>query len=156
MFSFHFTQLSNVIQLINGNPSVTPRNLHHRRIFPQRKTICRAAKNIAPRRQLWLHLAVPIQTPAANRRRMKVFYSGRVQGVGFRYTARKVAAGFEIAGCVRNLPDGRVELVAEGEDAELEAFRDAIRSAVLAGFIRDESVEWDDAQNEFGGFEITQ
>ena len=87
---------------------------------------------------------------------MKIFYSGRVQGVGFRYTARTVAAGFEITGNVRNLPDGRVELVAEGEDAELETFRTAIRGAVLAGFIRDESVEWSDAQNEFRGFEIMQ
>jgi acylphosphatase len=87
---------------------------------------------------------------------MKIFYSGRVQGVGFRYTARTVAAGFDIAGHVRNLPDGRVELVAEGEDAELQAFCAAIRGAILAGFIRDESVEWGDAQNEFRGFEITQ
>src|SRR5471030_2081507 len=86
--------------------------------FHSGKFIFLAAKNIAPRRQLWLNLAVPIQTPAANRRRMKVFYSGRVQGVGFRYTARTVAAGFEITGYVRNLPDGRVELVAEGDDSE--------------------------------------
>jgi acylphosphatase len=87
---------------------------------------------------------------------MKIFYSGRVQGVGFRYTAKTVAAGFEITGCVCNLPDGRVELTAEGGGAELEAFRDAIRGAVLAGFIRDESVEWADAQNEFRGFEIVR
>jgi acylphosphatase len=87
---------------------------------------------------------------------MKVFYSGRVQGVGFRYTARTVASGFDIAGYIRNLPDGRVELLVEGHDAELQAFRDAIRGAILAGFIRDESVEWGDAQNEFRGFEITQ
>jgi acylphosphatase len=87
---------------------------------------------------------------------MKIFYSGRVQGVGFRYTAKTVAAGFEITGCVRNLPDGRVELVAEGDDAKLEAFRAAIRNAVLAGFIRDESIEWGDAQNEFRGFEIVR
>lgn len=87
---------------------------------------------------------------------MKIFYSGRVQGVGFRYTAKTVAAGFEITGCVRNLPDGRVELVAEGDGAELEAFRAAIRGTMLAGFIRDESVEWADAQNEFRGFEIVR
>lgn len=87
---------------------------------------------------------------------MKIFYSGRVQGIGFRYTARTVAAGFEITGTVRNLPDGRVELVAEGDDAELDAFRAAMRGAVLAGFIRDESVEWGDAQNEFHGFEIVR
>jgi acylphosphatase len=126
------------------------------RIHPKNENNFAPAKNIAPCRRLWLHLAVPIQSPAEASRRMKIFYSGRVQGVGFRHTARTVAAGFEITGYVRNLPDGRVELAAEGDDAELEAFRAAIRDAVLAGFIRDESVEWDDAQNEFRGFEITQ
>jgi acylphosphatase len=98
---------------------------------------------------------MPIQTPTVARR-MKIFYSGRVQGIGFRYTARTIATGFEITGYVRNLTDGRVELAAEGESEELEDFRAALRSAILAGFIRDESVEWGDAQNEYRGFEITQ
>jgi acylphosphatase len=89
-----------------------------------------------------------------NRRRMQVFYSGCVQGVGFRDTAKTVAAGFEVTGVVRNLPDGRVELVAEGAHGELEAFREAVRGAGLAVFIRDESVNWGDAQNEYHGFEI--
>lgn len=87
---------------------------------------------------------------------MTVFFSGRVQGVGFRYTARTVAAGFEIAGLVRNLPDGRVELVAEGSRAELDAFRAALHDAGLAGFIRDEQVIWADAENKFRGFEIVR
>jgi acylphosphatase len=103
---------------------------------------------------------VPNQTPAtapvAGRCRLQIFYSGRVQGVGFRYTARTAAAGFEIAGTVRNLPDGRVELIAEGTRAELEAFREAIRGAGLAGFIRDENANWSDAQNNFRGFEMGQ
>jgi len=120
----------------------------------------RAAKNIASRRQVWLHPVVPVQptttVSAANRRRLKIFYSGRVQGVGFRYTAKTVATGFEIAGTVRNLPDGRVELIAEGTREELEAFRAALRDEGLAGFIRDEQVTWADAQNEFRGFEIAR
>ena len=87
---------------------------------------------------------------------MTVFYSGRVQGVGFRYTAKTVAAGFEIVGNVRNLPDGRVELAAEGLRAELEEFRAAVRDAGLAGFIRDEQVIWADAKDEFRGFEIAR
>ena len=49
-----------------------------------------------------------------NRRRMQVFYSGNVQGVGFRYTAKTVSTGFEVTGSVRNLADGQVELIAEG------------------------------------------
>ena len=87
---------------------------------------------------------------------MQIFYSGNVQGVGFRYTAKSVATGFEVAGSVRNLPDGRVELIAEGQKAELEAFRQAIRDAGLEHFIRDETVRWDDASNEFRGFEIAR
>ncbi len=59
---------------------------------------------------------------------MEIFYSGHVQGVGFRYTAKSVATGYEIAGVVRNLPDGRVELVAEGPRAEWNNF--ATRSAM--------------------------
>jgi acylphosphatase len=84
---------------------------------------------------------------------MQIFYSGHVQGIGFRYTAKTAAAGFEITGTVRNLSDSRVELVAEGAREELEAFREAIR-ADMKYFIRDENVNWNDAQNEFCGFEI--
>lgn len=87
---------------------------------------------------------------------MEIFYSGHVQGVGFRYTAKSVAAGFEVCGIVRNLPDGRVELVVEGAREELEAFRAAIRDAGLKPFIRDETVTWNTAQNEFRGFEIVR
>ena len=85
---------------------------------------------------------------------MRIFYSGQVQGVGFRYTAKTVAAGFDISGIVRNLSDGRVELIAEGAREELEAFRAAIRDAGLKHFIRDENVSWDTAQNKFCSFEI--
>jgi acylphosphatase len=126
----------------------------------KRKKVCRPAKNIAPRHRVWLHPVVRIQPPAiasnSNRCRLHVFYSGRVQGVGFRYTTKTVATGFEISGTVRNLPDGRVELIAEGARAELEAFRAAIRDEGLAGFIRDEQVTWADAQNEFRGFDISR
>jgi acylphosphatase len=90
-----------------------------------------------------------------SRRRMLVHYSGRVQGVGFRYQTRKVAAGFEVTGVVRNLPDGRVELVAEGDERELNDFREAIRQSGLNGFIRNEVVTWAEARGEFRGFGIT-
>ena len=78
-----------------------------------------------------------------------------MQGVGFRYTVKTLAAGFEITGVIKNLPDGRVELIAEGTHDELQAFRTAIRTEGLAGFIRDEQISWADAQNEFHGFEIS-
>ena len=85
---------------------------------------------------------------------MQIFYSGRVQGVGFRYTAKTTAMGFDVTGTVRNLPDGRVELMAEGARDELEAFQHAIRDSGLGGFIRDEAVGWHPAVGGFRGFEI--
>jgi len=87
---------------------------------------------------------------------MQIFYSGHVQGVGFRFTVRTVATGFEVTGVVRNLPDGRVELVAEGERNELEAFRAAIPDAGLGACIRHEDVSWTEARGEFRGFEIVR
>lgn len=90
------------------------------------------------------------------RSRMHIFYSGRVQGVGFRYTAKRTAAGFEVIGIVRNLPDGRVELVAEGGEEELKAFRQAISDAGLEHFIRNEELSWREATGEFRGFEIVK
>jgi acylphosphatase len=87
---------------------------------------------------------------------MQVFYSGRVQGVGFRYTAKSVANGYEVVGTVRNLPDGRVELIAEGSKPELEAFRNAVGDSGLAHFIDREEVNWGEAENEFRGFEIVR
>jgi acylphosphatase len=69
----------------------------------------------------------------------KVRYSGRVQGVGFRYTAQHLAAGYAVAGFVRNCPDGDVELVAEGEADEVERFLAAV-AARMAGYIAQTSV----------------
>ncbi len=58
--------------------------------------------------------------------RRRVLFGGQVQGVGFRMTARRLASGFAVAGFVRNLDDGRVELVAEGDPGVLVAFLGAI------------------------------
>lgn len=93
---------------------------------------------------------------ALERCRMEIFYSGHVQGVGFRYATKSTATGFEIAGTVRNLSDGRVELIAEGAREELEQFRAAVRDAGMKHFIRDEAVMWSAAQNNFKGFEIVR
>ena len=90
------------------------------------------------------------------RGRMHIYYSGHVQGVGFRYTVKSAAAGFEITGTIRNLSDGRVELVAEGEKEELEAFRKAIRETGLQHFIESEDVDWEEATGGFRGFEIVR
>jgi len=65
----------------------------------------------------------------------KVFFSGHVQGVGFRYAALQVAKGYEVAGYVANLPDGRVQLEAEGRESEVKAFITAIGEE-MHGLIR--------------------
>jgi acylphosphatase len=91
-----------------------------------------------------------------SRKRLHVLYSGRVQGVGFRYTAKTVATGFEVTGIVRNLPDGRVELIAEGLKDELEGFQQAIRESGLGSLIGREEVAWENPGNDFRGFEITR
>jgi acylphosphatase len=87
---------------------------------------------------------------------MQVIYSGRVQGVGFRYTAKTVASGYEVVGTVRNLPDGTVELIAEGNRDELEAFRQGVRDSGLDHFIEKEQVSWGEATSAFRGFEIVR
>lgn len=87
---------------------------------------------------------------------MQIFYSGRVQGVGFRYSTKMLAQGYEVTGFVRNLADGRVELVAEGAREELEAFRRGVQESELAGFIRQEELHWSEAKNDFRGFEIVR
>ena len=61
----------------------------------------------------------------------QVFYSGRVQGVGFRYSVKQIAAGYEVVGWVRNLADGRVELQAGGDRDEVDEFLAAIASSPL-------------------------
>ena len=65
----------------------------------------------------------------------RVLFSGHVQGVGFRYAARQVAMEFDVAGVVQNLPDGRVQLEAEGTAAEVAAFVAAVEER-LHGYIR--------------------
>ncbi len=91
-----------------------------------------------------------------NRQRLHILYTGRVQGVGFRYTTKNLACGFEVTGTVKNLPDGRVELVAEGDRAELEEFRKAVQDSEVGRFVRQEDAVWSAASNEFRGFEIAR
>jgi acylphosphatase len=86
--------------------------------------------------------------------RATVYYSGHVQGVGFRYTADSIARKYEVTGFVRNLPDGRVQLVAEGEPRELKAFLAAVREH-FADQIRDELSDLGPATGEYDRFQIS-
>ncbi len=88
------------------------------------------------------------------RQRVQMFYSGRVQGVGFRYSVKSLVAGYEVVGTVRNLSDGRVELVAEGERDELEALLTAITESGLRRFIRGTEIGWGEPLGKLSGFEI--
>jgi acylphosphatase len=83
----------------------------------------------------------------------EIYYSGRVQGVGFRYTARALALRFEVTGFVRNVPDGRVQMVVEGSPPEIQRFIEAI-GVEMRGYIRDAQQSIHPATGRFRGFEI--
>jgi acylphosphatase len=85
---------------------------------------------------------------------IQVFYEGNIQGVGFRYTVKQIAKGFDLTGSVRNLRDGRVELQATGEDDEVRAFLDAIGQSELRAHIRKQSETPLPNPQDFHGFEI--
>lgn len=86
--------------------------------------------------------------------RVYVRYQGRVQGVGFRATCRSLARGFRVCGYVRNMPDGSVELEAEGIRSEVEDFLSRVRSSHVGAFIREETLQWLPAKGNYSGFEI--
>lgn len=81
--------------------------------------------------------------------RYEVHFEGRVQGVGFRFTARDLAQSFGVSGFVENLPDGRVRLVAEGTPEELDGLIGAILRA-MSGHIRRHTIDRTPATGEFG------
>lgn len=85
--------------------------------------------------------------------RRTVHYTGRVQGVGFRFTAQRIAARHDVTGYVRNMSDGRVEIVVEGQSTEVERFLAAVAEA-MSGYIQDVQSESAPAQGQFATFEI--
>ena len=86
-------------------------------------------------------------------KRVEVEYSGRVQGVGFRFTAERFARDYGILGYVRNLYNGGVELVAEGEEQKLKDFLEGLRFD-LDNYIEHCSQNWFDPTGEFQSFTI--
>lgn len=86
-------------------------------------------------------------------KRLHVYYTGSVQGVGFRFTAERVAMSFGLTGWARNLSDGRVEITAEGNVRRLNEFLEKIED-VFKAYIKDSDIEWDEASGEFSGFDI--
>lgn len=87
-------------------------------------------------------------------KRLHAIFSGRVQGVGFRYTVCRIATSFDITGFVRNLWDGDVEVVAEGSEMTLTDFLHRIRSSQLCTYISGDLVTWEDPTGEFDRFGV--
>ena len=85
--------------------------------------------------------------------RAHIFYSGTVQGVGFRYTARGYAVELGLTGWVKNLPDGKVEIFAEGKKENIEEFLVKIGKH-FEGFIKDRQADFTDAHRSCHAFEI--
>ena len=88
-----------------------------------------------------------------NRVRYQVIFSGRVQGVGFRYTSKQVAGRFDVTGWVKNLPDRTVQMVVEGSPRELDSYLNAV-GAETYGRVTDRKTQRKTATGEFSGFEI--
>jgi acylphosphatase len=84
----------------------------------------------------------------------RLIYTGRVQGVGFRYTVKHLSMGYDLTGYVRNMPDGTVELLAQGEEEEIEALKKEVQNSHLQSFIRKMDVENVSVKEELKGFEI--
>lgn len=83
----------------------------------------------------------------------RVIYSGHVQGVGFRWTTRGVAMAFAVTGYVKNLRDGTVELLAQGEATEVDCFLEAVTDQLQAN-ISEAAVTSVEGEPELARFEI--
>ena len=90
-------------------------------------------------------------TDAVERR--EVLYEGHVQGVGFRFTTARIAQRYDVGGYVKNLADGRVEVVAEGRPEEIDKFLGALADAMQGHIRRSTQVTLTPA-GEFGDFQI--
>jgi acylphosphatase len=84
----------------------------------------------------------------------RVFYEGRVQGVGFRFSVKSITTGYEVVGSVKNLIDGRVELLVQGEENEVDEFLQAILDSHLRRHINRLAVHEIPLQKGLKGFEI--
>ena len=86
-------------------------------------------------------------------RRIHVFYLGRVQGVGFRFTTEDLAQSLGVTGWTKNLRDSRVELIAEAEELILKDFLSRIEQ-YFGSYIQDIDIQWQESTGEFRDFGI--
>lgn len=89
-----------------------------------------------------------------NQARARIFISGRVQGVFFRAGTQKKAEKFGVSGFVRNLQDGRVEILAEGEKENVLKLINWVKRGPLFAKVEKVEVKWEEYKGEFGEFEI--
>lgn len=87
------------------------------------------------------------------KKQIHAYFSGRVQGVGFRFTVREVSDSLGISGWAKNLKDGRVEVVAEAEEELLHQLLTKINE-YLSNYITDSEITWHNVTGEFSGFAI--
>ena len=86
---------------------------------------------------------------------MQVNFSGQVQGVGFRFTACRIAKSYRVTGFVQNLPNGDVNVIAEGAEQELVDFLNGIRSSGPGSRVTRETLQWSAASGEYEQFGIS-
>lgn len=87
------------------------------------------------------------------KKQVHVFFSGRVQGVGFRFSAVHLAEELGVSGWVKNLDDGQVEVVAESDEEQLQLFLERLRQT-FSRYIRDVQAEWLDAAGRYPDFQV--
>jgi acylphosphatase len=81
------------------------------------------------------------------------YFSGNVQGVGFRFTTVRTAERYDVTGTVRNLPDGRVEVVAEGDSEEIDAFLSDVGNR-MGQYVRGRDEQTAEPTGKYRGFDV--
>ncbi|MFH0731326.1 MAG: acylphosphatase [Candidatus Omnitrophota bacterium] len=87
------------------------------------------------------------------KKRAHIYYSGYVQGVGFRWTAEDIANRMHLAGWVKNLSDARVEVICEGEEQKVKDFLASLKTK-MQRYVSDIDIEWEEFKGEFKDFQI--
>ena len=87
------------------------------------------------------------------KKQVYLYYSGKVQGIGFRYTVQDIANQQKVCGWIKNLSDGRVEVLAEAEEDTLNNFLEQINQH-FSRYIKEVNTEWQAASGEFHDFQV--
>lgn len=87
-------------------------------------------------------------------RRCRIYVSGYVQGIGFRSFTKKRATEISLSGFARNLPDGRVEIIVEGDESKINQFVERLKEGPWGSRVEKTEIRWEKPTTEFRGFEI--